>query len=263
MCFNQPMSGAFALIGFVVGLWCWQQTKNKSLVAGVWYFVAMETLQYFQFFWLEKGCNDPINKFLTVLGFLHICFQPYFTHVLSGAFIQAPDKQAQYVIIRRLCLIMGVAMFSRYLLWTPDHTLTCKNTEWIRGNESCTRMGTYHLAWELPLTNPTYFLPSNNIHFFMMFAPYVATKQWIPGLILFLTGPFLSTFITDNLHEQAAIWCFFSICQVCLAVLTFRFGPAKKQWFKARLGRSGSEKEIHGSNGHGNGTTTNGKDHSQ
>jgi len=223
------MSGAFALLGFVVGLWAYKETRNKSLLAGIWYFVAMEALQFFQFFWLDAGCSDPVNRALTVVGFLHISFQPFFTHVLSGAFVKSDAKIAQYVVIRRLCLIMGVAMFSRYLFWTPADTLTCKNTEWIRGNELCTRMGTHHLSWELPLTHPTYFMPSNNIHFFMMFAPYVATAQWLPGLVLFLTGPFLSTFITDNLHEQAAIWCFFSIMQVCLAVATFRFGLVGKK----------------------------------
>jgi len=233
MCFNQPMSGAFALIGFIVGLWAYRETRNIALLAGVWYFVAMEALQFVQFFYLEAGCSDPVNKFLTVIGFLHICFQPYFTHVTSGAFMMNPQKKAQYVVIKRLCLIMGVAMFSRYLLWTEKDTLKCENTEWIRGNTLCTRMGTHHLSWELPLTHPTYFMPSNNIHFFMMFAPYVATAQWVPGLILFLTGPFLSTFITDNLHEQAAIWCFFSICQVTLAVLSYRFGPVyrRKLWY--------------------------------
>jgi len=259
MCFNQPMSGAFALIGFFVGLWCWQQTHNKLLVAGVWYFVLMETLQYFQFFWLDAGCDNKVNQILTVLGFLHICFQPYFTHCLSGSFVQNEQKKAQYVTIRSLCLIMGVAMFSRYLLWTPAHKVTdaCPNTDWIRGNQACTRMGNYHLAWELPLTQPTYFLPSNNIHFFMMFAPYIATGQWIPGLVLFLTGPFLSTFITDNLYEQAAIWCFFSICQVCLAVATLRFGPARKHWSKGRLEAKGvgEVEKVNGVNG------TNGKAH--
>jgi len=246
MCFNQPMSGAFALIGFFVGLWSYQQTRNKSLLAGIWYFVVMEALQFFQFFWLDAGCNDPINQALTVFGFLHICFQPYFTHVLSGAFMKSEKNRAQYTVIHRLCLLMGAFMFSRYLFWNESHIVDethCPQTEWIRGNGLCTKMGNYHLAWELPLTNPTYFMPSNNIHFFMMFAPYIATKQWLPGLILFLTGPFLSTFITSNLQEQAAIWCFFSICQVCLAVLTFRFGLKPETWsFRKAVAVSGDAK---------------------
>jgi len=192
-----------------------------------------------------------MNKFLTVLGFLHICFQPYFTHLLAGAFVQSEQRKSQYALIRRLCLVMGAYMFSRYVFWTPEHAITsqCPNTDWIRGNTACTRMGNYHLAWELPLTKPTYFMPSNNIHFFMMFAPFIATKQWLPGLVLFLTGPFLSTFITDNLFEQAAIWCFFSICQVCLSVATLRFGPARKVWLQARLSKSPAA-EASAGNGH-------------
>jgi len=222
MCFNQPMSGALALVGFLVGCWAWQQTRNKSLVAGIWYFVAMETLQFFQFFWLDD-CSSPMNQFLTVIGFLHICFQPYFTHTFSGAFVQSPAKLAQYRVIKNLCLVMGCMMFSRWILFSaPDHTLKCANTEWIRGDRACTVRGNYHLAWELPLHAPTYFMPSNNIHFFMMFAPYIALgfDMWIHGFILFATGPLLSSFITPNLYEQASIWCFFSIGQVCLATFT-------------------------------------------
>lgn len=245
MCFNQPMSGFFAVVGFLLGLWAYSQTRNKALLAGIWYFVAMEALQFFQFFWLDAGCDDPINKALTVVGFIHICFQPLFTHILASAFMQSPEKKAQYKLVFRLCTLMGFYMFSRWVLHTPKHDLAtgCPQTEWIRGDTLCTKMGTYHLAWSLPLTQPTYFMPSNNIHFFMMFAPFIALKQWIPGTVLFLTGPFLSKFITDNLHEQAAIWCFFSICQICLAVGAFRFGLVTKKkdlWHY----KKGGEKKI-------------------
>jgi len=215
-----------SLVFFLVGLWAYGQTRNKALVAGIWYFVAMETLQFFQFFWLGD-CQSPINKFLTVIGFLHICFQPYFTHTLSGAFVKNEKKIAQYKLIKNLCLVMGCMMFSRWIFFSaPEHTLNgCKNTEWIRGDESCTFMGNYHLAWSLPLHAPTYFMPSNNIHFFMMFAPYIALgpEMWIHGFVLFATGPLLSSFITPNLYEQASIWCFFSIGQVCLATITLYF----------------------------------------
>jgi len=217
------MSGALALVGFLVGCWAWQQTRNWKLVAGIWYFVAMETLQFFQFYWLND-CKAEMNQFLTVIGFLHICFQPYFTHLFSGAFVSSEKKAAQYVVIRRLCLVMGVMMFSRYLLFKPEHGITKEaNTEWLRGDATpCTFRGVHHLAWSLPLHAPTYFMPSNNIHFFMMFAPYIAlgVDMWIHGFILFATGPLLSSFITPNLYEQASIWCFFSIGQVCLATFT-------------------------------------------
>lgn len=50
MCFTQEMSLALAVVGFFVGLWVLLQTRNYAAVAGIWYFVAMEFLQFFQFF---------------------------------------------------------------------------------------------------------------------------------------------------------------------------------------------------------------------
>jgi hypothetical protein len=58
-----------------------------------------------------------------------------------------------------------------------------------------------------------------------MMAPFFVMGQkymWIQGLFLFITGPYLSTFITDNLQEQASIWCFFSICQIGVMVFLIR-----------------------------------------
>lgn len=90
-------------------------------------------------------CANPVNQWLTVAGFLHICFQPYFTHLFSGAFMYVrllsidgnlshrmnPKKLHQMTIIRRLCLVMGVYMFSRYLMHTPAHYVKAAvNTDW-------------------------------------------------------------------------------------------------------------------------------------
>merc|ERR1711865_124896 len=71
----------------------------------------------------------------------------------------------------------------------------------------------------VPMYQPSYFSPSVYVHSFMMFAPFVATPGFAAkffGLFLFLTGPGMAAFITDDLNEQASIWCFFSIAQIAL-----------------------------------------------
>jgi hypothetical protein len=229
------MSAALALTGFAVGLWAYRETRNKAMLAGAWYFVLMEVLQFFQYFWVGQ-CDSRMNQVLTVLGFLHICFQPYFTHLFSGAFIKNEKKLAQMQLIRKMALFMGCMMFSRWVLFTDEHKLKSENTEWIRGDSACTFYGNYHIAWSVPLHAPTYFMPSNNIHFFMMFIPYFAMwtwDMWINGFILLTTGPLLSKLITNNLYEQASIWCFMSIGQVLLAIFMLRFQlktPKKDLW---------------------------------
>ena len=118
-------------------------------------------------------------------------------------------------------------------------------SKWIRAssvtpggkeNVACTfhpNTSTRHLAWSLPLYQPTYFTPSNYIHFFMMFAPFLASPGLQPklfGAFLLLTGPVLAAWISPDLNEQASIWCFFSIVQIaCMFGGVLMMGDDKKE----------------------------------
>ncbi|RYY88098.1 hypothetical protein EON63_03035 [archaeon] len=42
------------------------------------------------------------------------------------------------------------------------------------------------------------------------------------GVFLFVFGPLMAAFITDNLMEQASIWCFFSIAQISIMLFLIR-----------------------------------------
>jgi len=68
------------------------------------------------------------------------------------------------------------------------------------------------------MADATYYVPGAAIHSFLMFAPFFALYEKkgmiIQGIFLWATGPMLASFITDNLMEQASIWCFFSIAQI-------------------------------------------------
>jgi hypothetical protein len=61
--------------------------------AGVVYFVLMETLQGVSYWYIDQ-CESKTNQLLTVLGFLHICGQPYFTHLMCGAFYRPGGTRA-------------------------------------------------------------------------------------------------------------------------------------------------------------------------
>lgn len=80
------------------------------------------------------------------------------------------------------------------MTWTDGYVplevdATHPATEWLRStsdtpggtNGTCTFQGngdSHHLAWSVPMYQPTYFTPSVFIHSFVMFAPFLAT----PGL---------------------------------------------------------------------------------
>lgn len=227
------MSGAFAGVGLFASWWVYSKTNNTSLAAGVFYFFLMEFLQAIQYFFIAPTINSPecdtiINKVLTILGFLHICFQPYFCHVINCSLTKNEKYRDRYLVIKRLCLLGGGMLFVRFLLsyvW-PSTLGNQLSTEWLRGEKLCTFRGNYHLAWSVPMADPTYVIPGAAIHSFLMFAPFFALYEKkgmvIQGIILFTTGPLLAGFITPNLFEQASIWCFFSIAQIAFMLFFIR-----------------------------------------
>jgi hypothetical protein len=54
---------------------------------------------------------------------------------------------------------------------------SCRTTEWLRGEKLCTFSGRYHLAWSVPMYDPTYWSPAASIHSFLMFGPFFIMKK--------------------------------------------------------------------------------------
>lgn len=163
MCFSMEMSAAFAAVGLFSSWWIWSKTNNTQLASGVFFFFTMELLQAVQYFFIAPNIDSPIcdtiiNQVLTVLGYLHICLQPYFCHVINCSLTKNEKYRDRYMIIKRLCLIGnlsihpnssntfflgGSMLFARYLLsYAWETTLgDAKSTEWLRGQKLCTFRG--------------------------------------------------------------------------------------------------------------------------
>lgn len=126
MCFSGEMSAAFAAVGLFATWWIWSKTSNTALASGVFFFFTMELLQAVQYFFIAPNISSPIcdtfiNKFLTVLGFLHICLQPYFCHVINCSLTKSEKYIDRYLVIKRLCLIgmwifLSISNFYSFLL---------------------------------------------------------------------------------------------------------------------------------------------------
>ena len=198
----------------------------------------MEALQSVQYWFiaddlLDAKCLKAMNQFLTILGYVHIQFQPYFTNLYLQAFRPAtgkagPNEDVAWALVQKLCLAQCALGLSRLVLSpgmnASDLSEAQKawyrgSTDWLEGEQLCTYKGSFHLAWALPLSQPTYFVGGMGVHFFMMFAPALC----IGGLseldsVSFLmgTGPILAHLLTQNHHEQASIWCFFSTMQCAI-----------------------------------------------
>jgi len=276
MCFDQKSSFGFSAVGLFLAWYVHHYTSNTKLAIGVFWFFLMEFLQGFQYFFIND-CNNTWNQILTLLGFIHICYQPYFTHIINSALTRNPKYLEQYNIVLRLCLLGGTMLLGRYFIAHLSNNVissdfteflkadpapgSCKTTEWLRGEQLCTYKGRYHLAWSVPMYDPTYWSPAAAIHSFLMFGPFFVMKKnmIIQGFFLWLTGPFLASVITPNLQEQASIWCFFSITQIGIMLFLIReslilgWGRGKKDektsmYKKHENGSNGSashEKKTH------------------
>lgn len=232
------MSAAFAALGLAAAWWVFSRTRNTELAAGIFFFFTMEFLQAIQYYFLADSlesavCETTVNKVLTLLGFLHICLQPYFCHVINCSLTKSEKYREKYSVVKRLCLIGGFLLFSRHFLsYVPQlNTMDVsdnKSTEWLRGDKLCTfkTNSMVHLGWSVPMADPSYYVPGAGIHSFLMFAPFFALYEKkgmvIQGLFLFLFGPVTAAFISSNLMEQASIWCFFSIAQIAIMLFLIR-----------------------------------------
>ena len=75
MCFSENISLAIGITGILASIYFYN--KNIYASIGIGYFAIMEILQFFQYKVINQ-CDNNYNKFLTNLGYIHICFQPLF-----------------------------------------------------------------------------------------------------------------------------------------------------------------------------------------
>jgi Family of unknown function (DUF5765) len=209
MCFSQPMSLAIGLGGLLLGAYYY--TINKYAGIGIMYFALMELIQFFQYSVIDK-CDDPWNKFLTHIGYLHICFQPVFWNIWLFAFVQKP----MWIFIY-MSVVAGLLLWSR-IFFVKDNELCDIQNEPLCGKNTCSFTGERHVAWNVRLRAPGsyYFTPSIALHFFMLFIPTLVTFQAKPIIAMILAGPWFGILLTGNIHEAPAIWCYTVVAQFAI-----------------------------------------------
>ena len=210
MCFSENMSLTISIIGFASSIYFIK--INMFAAIGIFYFSLMELIQFFQYKVIDE-CDNNYNKLLTRIGYLHICFQPLFFNVWLFAFVKKPNFVFLY-----MGFIAGLLLASR-LFFVKNEELCDTNNEPLCGPKTCAFSGERHIAWNLRLRAPgkNWFTPSIGLHFFMWAIPAIVIFQLKPILALILTGPYLGIILTNNIHEQPAIWCYTGIAQLLIS----------------------------------------------
>ncbi|MCX7900066.1 MAG: DUF5765 domain-containing protein, partial [Methylocystis sp.] len=170
-------------------------------------------------------CDSPLNQMMTLFGYLHITFQPFFINAVALYFM--PKRAARIVAPWAYfgCFLVAISMLIQ--LYPFDWAGHCADGRPLCGPQLCTVRGEWHIAWLLP-TNGIGNSLVDNATLGRGFVGYPLMAFMIPPLygswrfILFswVAGPWLASLTTSNINEWPAVWCLFSIGLVLAIIKT-------------------------------------------
>lgn len=213
MCWSMEASVALTAVGtagLTTGIY---RKQPKELLIPMGYFTLMEGIQALSYT-VINACDAPLNQFLTILSFIHIAFQPFFINMVMMYFI---PKERRRRIARSVYILSGIAtIITLAQLYPFAWAGSCLEGIPLCGRPLCSVMGTWHLAWNIPLNGLTNFMSPM---LFMGLPGYFAAGlllpflygSWKANLYHIILGPLLAVLITQNLNEAGAIWCTLSI----------------------------------------------------
>ena len=172
-------------------------------------FLALKDL--IQGFLYKYQHNEKLENSLTVLSWIHICFQPLFVNIFMSNFSQ--NKNNYWNIIFIICFLYGIYTLTTLKEFDIQNDPDCitKNKK----NDFCSKyttsyIGKYHIAYKFNRDNDILFFPI--IYLILMFIPSLFTNSRILGIIWGLFVALIYIFFNNiGEGEKAAIWCFLSI----------------------------------------------------
>ena len=237
MCWSGEASAALATVGIATTVYAAWKKEPPALWIALGYFSLMELLQAFTYSVIDR-CELPANQVATLLGYLHIAFQPMFINAVALYFVPAPVRTRIAIPVYAMCFAGSI--FTLIQLYPFDWAGACDPARPLCADRLCSVRGNWHIAWDVP-TNGI-----GNVFVHLGFGPmsdgypgYLLTAFLLPlvygswRLVLYhyLLGPFLAQHLSHNHNEWPAIWCLLSIGILMLVVKTpLRRWLYVKQW---------------------------------
>ena len=237
MCWSMGASVAMSAVGVAGTGYLIARGKPAAFWLPMGYFTAMEILQAVSYPVVDQ-CDLRSNQIVTLLGYVHIAFQPLFFNILCLHFL--PRDYAERIRVPVYTVCVAAAAGSLAMLIPLESAGLCDDGRMMCAQRMCTYMGEWHLAWELPFNGwgngfadhwllwiaEDGFIAYQTAFFFM---PLIY-GAWRLAVYFYLTGPYLVTYLTDNLDEQPAIWCLLSIAMLILLLTP----PLRRHLYVAR-----------------------------
>ena len=228
MCWSGQASATLATVGLASTAYVAIKGEDKALWIPLAYFSLMEMLQAFTYTVIDQ-CGLPLNQLLTLLGSLHIVFQPFFINAFSMHFIPAKVRSRISPFVYTFCFIGSILLLVK--IYPLEWAGTCNiGHEPFCGPQLCSVSGNWHIAWQAPLNGISwatlgYYIP--------VFAAPVIYGSWKFTLYHVIVGPLLARILTNNINEWPAVWCLLSIGLLLLVIKTplRQILYTKRWWF--------------------------------
>ena len=240
MCWSGEASGVLAVAGLSTAAYVAAKGESKELWIPLTYFALMELLQAATYIYIDL-CGNPKNQILTLFGYLHVAFQPFFVNMVAMYFIPESVKLKIRTTVYSICAIGSIIMLVK--MYPFDWAGRCVvGVEGFCGPTVCSVSGDWHIAWQMPL-NGLLSGPQDWLFGFdwgLHALTYILVSFYMPVIygswrfvgFHYLIGPFISDITTTDPNEYAAVWCLFSIA-LCVSVIKtpIRKYLHVKNWF--------------------------------
>lgn len=215
MCWSMEATLGMVALGSTATVVTIRRRETPAIPATIAWFTLMEALQIGGIATADR-CSLPANQVATLLGYLHIAFQPFFVNAFAMALLRGTVRPAARVAVWIACGASATAML--LTLYPMDWAGRCPPGSGLCGAPLCTVSASWHIGWQLPLNDlfdaagatrwafgghPTYLAAA--------FLLPLAYGAWRFVLWHWLAGPMLAWSITPDMREMPAIWCFFAI----------------------------------------------------
>jgi hypothetical protein len=227
MCWSGEASVSLAVTGFASTAYFYYKGESRVLCAALTYFSLMELLQAYTYTVIDQ-CFNPHNQIATLLGYMHISFQPFFINAVAMYFIPGQVRQRIAPVVYLFCFAAAI-IFLLCIYPLPGFSYCYEKTYQLLfpsevkfampfcGPELCSTSGNWHIAWAIPANSD---LQMANAYVYAAFLLPLLYGSWKLVLYHFITGPFLAYMSTDNMNEWAAVWCLYSIGLLLLLIKT-------------------------------------------
>lgn len=205
MCFSQNQSFLNTAILIICSVYLFKQWRLSIFLI---FLSIKDLIQGFLYYYQN---NEKMEHFLSILSWIHICFQPLFVNIFISHFTRTKNNYWNIIFI--LCFIYGLytlTTLNEFDIQNDINCITNNENDDFCSNTTTSYIGKYHIAYKFSRDKDILFFPI--IYLILMFIPSLLTSAKIIGVLWIIFVSIIYIYYNNINHgEKAAIWCFLSI----------------------------------------------------